>query len=42
MTPSVPVIEEKPLLSLDGILDKINKVGVDSLSEEEKAFLRNF
>lgn len=34
--------EETPSLSLDDILDKIDQMGVDSLTPEEKNFLDNF
>jgi hypothetical protein len=35
------IIEEKSNYTIDDILDKINKSGYDSLTEEEKNFLKN-
>jgi hypothetical protein len=35
-------IDDTPSLSLDDILDKIEQMGVDSLTPEEKNFLDNF
>ena len=34
--------EDLPSFSLDDILDKIDQMGVDSLTQEEKNFLDNF
>jgi hypothetical protein len=34
--------EDKPLMDLDEVLDKIEKWGIESLTIEEKNFLDNF
>jgi hypothetical protein len=34
--------DNKPAMDLDELLDKIEKMGVDSLTPEEKNFLDNF
>lgn len=34
--------EDKPLMDLDEVLDKIEKWGIESLTSEEKNFLDNF
>ena len=36
------VRENDSKFSIDDILDKINKVGIDNLTEDEKKFLQNY
>lgn len=38
--PAFPVVEQ-PQLTMDDILDKINEVGIDNLTPDEKEFLKN-
>lgn len=38
---SFPSLDVKKYFSVDQILDKINKLGIESLSKEEKDFLEN-
>lgn len=34
--------KDQPIMDLDGLLDKIEKMGIESLTPEEKNFLDNF
>lgn len=38
---SFPSLDSKKYFSVDQILDKINKLGIESLSKEERDFLEN-